>query len=447
MTPLAERLAAFAHGPLGPGAEAARAMLRLSLVDWAAVAIAGAEEPVAAILRAEALEEGGRPDASVVGARQRLPARAAALVNGVTSHALDYDDTHFAHIGHPSVAVIPAALAMAERLGAGGAAFLEAALAGVEASIRLGLWLGREHYEAGFHMTATAGAFGAVLAAARLAGASEAQTVHALGLAASRAGGLKAQFGTMGKPFNAGIAAATGIEAVALARRGMTSRAAALDGPQGFAATHHGAADAAAFEGLGRDWLTEGISHKFHACCHGTHAALEALAEAARGIAAQDIAAVEIHTHPRWLDVCAIAAPVTGLEAKFSYRLTAAMALAGRSTAALDAFSDAACTDPELVALRDRVSVTADEGLAETAARVRLTLATGELREAFHDLARPRSPAELAPRLAAKAEALLGRERAARLRAAIPEAGDVDLRALTAALAAGSLASAQEVKS
>ncbi len=433
---VADRLARFALAPLDTSAEEARAMLRLSLLDWAAVAIAGADEPVARILREAALDEGGRAEATVIGTPERLPARAAALVNGTTSHALDYDDTHFAHIGHPSVAVIPAALAMAERVGAGGAEFLDAALAGVEASIRVGVWLGRSHYQAGFHQTATAGAFGAVVAAARLARLEAGEIAHALGLAATRASGLKAQFGTMGKPFNAGIAAANGVEAALLAARGITSRAEALDGPQGFAATHHGAADAGAFDGLGEEWRTLGISHKFHACCHGTHAALEALA-AIGPVRGEDVGEVEIVTHPRWLSVCNIAAPATGLEAKFSYRLTAAMALAGRSTAALESFSDAACSEPALLALRERVRVTADEALPETAARVRVTLASGELRKAFHDLARPRSPAELAPRIAAKAEALLGQERAARLRAAIPEAGGVDLRALAAELAAG----------
>ncbi|PRX37878.1 2-methylcitrate dehydratase PrpD [Meinhardsimonia xiamenensis] len=428
-------LARFALTPLDTSADAARAMLRLSLLDWAAVAIAGAGEPVAGIVRAAALEEGGRAEATVIGTGVRLPARAAALVNGTTSHALDYDDTHFAHIGHPSVAVIPAALAMAERVGAGGAAFLEAALVGVEASIRVGVWLGRSHYQAGFHQTATAGSFGAVLAAARLAGLDRERIVHALGLAATRASGLKAQFGTMGKPFNAGIAAANGVEAVLLAARGMTSRPEALDGPQGLAATHHGEANDAAFAGLGEEWLTLGISHKFHACCHGTHAALEALREARAQGAGDAVEAVEIVIHPRWLNVCNIAAPETGLEAKFSYRLTAAMALAGRSTAALESFSDSACADPALVALRERVRVTAEEAVPETAARVRLRFASGEVREAFHDLSEPRTPAELRPRIAGKVLALLGAERAARLVAAVPEGGAADLPALAACLA------------
>jgi 2-methylcitrate dehydratase PrpD len=260
---ITDSLAGFARdaAPAGPAAQ----VLRLSLLDWCAVAFAGRDEPVARALRAQAREEGGAPQAALVGAPVRAPARMAALVNGATSHALDYDDTHFAHIGHPSVAVIPAALAAGELAGASGADVQAAALVGAEASVRVGLWLGRGHYQAGFHQTATAGAFGATLAAARLLGLDHDQTVMALGLASTRASGLKGQFGTMGKPLNAGLAASTGVEAALWARHGVTSDTRGLEGPQGFGPTHHGAGAAGALDGLGRDWLFEGVHHKFHA--------------------------------------------------------------------------------------------------------------------------------------------------------------------------------------
>ncbi|WP_370212729.1 MmgE/PrpD family protein, partial [Roseovarius sp.] len=185
-----------------PEAEALQVM-RLSLLDWLAVGLPGQEEPVARIVGAMVAEEGGAAQATAFGGA-RMPARAAALVNGTVSHALDYDDTHFAHIGHPSVAVVPAALALAEREGADMAQLVRAALQGCEMSVRIGLLLGRGHYQVGYHQTATAGTFGATLAAGVILGLDEAQMRHALGLAATRASGLKAQFGTMGKPYNAG---------------------------------------------------------------------------------------------------------------------------------------------------------------------------------------------------------------------------------------------------
>ncbi|WP_457647842.1 MmgE/PrpD family protein, partial [Profundibacter sp.] len=253
-----------------------REVFRLSLLDWCAVGLAGVKEPVSVAVRDMVLAEGGTGEAFVFGTDVALPARAAALANGAISHALDFDDTHFLHIGHPSVTIFPAALAVAQRVGATGAEFLAAALAGYEASVRIGQWLGRAHYEAGFHMTATAGCFGAAIAAARLLGADVVQMGAALGLASTRASGLKAQFGSMGKPYNAGMAASAGVEAALLAVSGMTSDASGL---HSFAAGHAGERNAAALEGLGQVFVTSAVSHKFHACCHGTHAALEALAK------------------------------------------------------------------------------------------------------------------------------------------------------------------------
>lgn len=404
-----EKLAAFAHHE----GDMARPLdiLRLSLLDWCAVGIAGEEEPVSRILREQALAEGGAGQAGLFGAGSRVPARAAALVNGTISHALDYDDTHFAHIGHPSAAVMPAALAVGQMVGASGAAMQEAALIGAEASIRVGLWLGRAHYQAGFHQTATAGAFGACLASCRLLLLAPEQTAHALGLVSTRASGLKSQFGTMGKPMNAGIAAANGVEAALLIRRGFVSIPDGLSHAQGFGATHHGTAQEDALEGLGRDWLFERISHKLHACCHGLHAMLEALAQV-HDIPLADIARIEIHTHPRWLSVCNKQAPQTGLEAKFSYRVTAAMGMTGHDTSLPGSFTEALCHDPQIIALRDRVDVAGDDTLTEMQARVVVTLMDGTTHERSHDLDRQAPLAERQSRVLAKAAALIGSDRA-----------------------------------
>ncbi len=402
-----DRLVAFARAPIT--APEALEMARLSVFDWATCGLAGLDEPVARIVRAAAQSDAGAPLATLIGSG-RVPTRAAALVNGTISHALDYDDTHFGHIGHPSVAVVPAALALAETTGAPMEDFIAAVLIGAEASIRVGLWLGRAHYQAGFHQTATAGAIGATVATCRLAGADDRQCMHAIGLAATRAAGLKSQFGTMGKPYNAGLAAETGVVAATLALAGMTSTPLGLSGPQGLGPTHHGVADMAALDGLGDEWSFLGISHKFHACCHGLHAMLGAV----QGLAADpaQVVAVIVRTHPRWLSVCNIAAPRTGLEAKFSYRLTCAMALAGVDTGATATFSEAMACRADLAALRDLVSVVADNGLTEMQAAVQVTLRGGAVLTATHDLA-VSLPYELrSERLRAKTTALLGAARA-----------------------------------
>ena len=402
-----ETLAGFVLEPVA--GEGAREMMRLSLFDWAACGIAGEAEPLAAILRAKALEEGGAGQASLIGGG-RVPMRSAALVNGAISHALDYDDTHFAHIGHPSVAVIPAALAMAEGRDLGTEALIDAALVGAEASVRIGLWLGRDHYQIGFHQTATAGAFGAALAAGRIAGLGREALVRALGLAATRASGLKSQFGTMGKPYNAGIAAETGIESVDLARRGFSSSGVGLSGPQGFGPTHSGVAEEDALERLGSFWRMEDVSHKFHACCHGLHAAIEAL----RGLdlGTGDVGAVRVLTHPRWLSVCNQPAPETGLGAKFSYAQVVAMVLAGVDTSSIANFSDEMARRPDLVALRGLVTVEADPRLSEMEAQVVVTLRGGAGREGSFDLDAPMSREVRGEKLRRKAEGLLGAARA-----------------------------------
>ncbi len=335
----------------------ARAVMELSVLDWAACGIAGVASGGFSDW-AMALDSAGK--ASRLDGRVGDPAQ-VALVNGTLSHALDYDDTHFAHIGHPSVAVVSAALAVAQARGGSMVEMVDAALVGAEASIAVGLWLGRGHYQVGYHQTATAGAFGATVSASRLLALDAGQTRHALGLCATMASGLKSQFGTMGKPLNAGLAARTGVEVAFWAQSGMTSAEDGLAGPLGFGETHHGAGEDVPFA-----WRMTNVSHKFHACCHGLHATLEAL----RGVDLGHAQAITVHTHPRWMSVCNQPAPDTGLGAKFSYAHVIAMAAHGIDTGDIAAFSDTCATDPALVAFRDRVRVASDESLSEMQARV-----------------------------------------------------------------------------
>ncbi|MBP0616894.1 MmgE/PrpD family protein [Jiella mangrovi] len=404
---LAGELAEFALSKEPASAEARR-FAELSLFDWATVGLAGRDEPVSKAARALAVGVRSGDGATLFGGGRAHPS-AAALANGATSHALDYDDTHFLHIGHPSVVVASAALAVAEAEGASGSEFLEALTHGLELSCRVGDWLGRSHYEAGFHQTGTAGAFGATAAAGRLLGLDAGAMTSALGLATTRAAGLKSQFGTMAKPLNAGFAAEVGVTCALLARHGVISNPQAFEDAQGFGPTHAGSDRIEAFDQMGRDWVFPGVSYKFHACCHGLHAMLEALREIRQaGLEPQAVERVTILTNPRWFAVCNKREPQTGLEAKFSYRLVAAMAICGMDTADLAVYDARTCRRPDLVALRDRVEVEADPSLTDTASRVIVETRDGARLSAGHDLLGAIGPAQIEKRLRAKSATLLG---------------------------------------
>jgi 2-methylcitrate dehydratase PrpD len=421
--PLASALSDFSQKqdlPLGP-----IQMMRLSLIDWVSVAMAGSDEPVATAVKKLALSEGGAPSSSLIGQSVKTPPRMAAMVNGTIGHALDYDDTHFAHIGHPSAVILPAALAIAQSTGATGEALQEAALIGVEASIRVGIWLGRDHYQTGFHQTATAGAFGAGIACARLLGFSKEQTLDVVGLLATRVSGLKSQFGSMGKPFNAGLAASNAVEAALLVQHGLQPNRNGLEAVQGFGETHHGQGQLEdALNGLGDTWLFETISHKFHACCHGLHATLEAF-RPMQGRHAE-IAAISVSTNPRWLRVCNIPTPRDGLECKFSYRHVLAMAAFGQDTASIDAFTEASANDGVLKAFREKVSVSGDDTVSETAIRLSVELQNGEAHELFHDLDAPIDFADRKARILAKSASLIGQDSAEVLQQLIFTQADPD---------------------
>ncbi|MDP6271165.1 MAG: MmgE/PrpD family protein, partial [Alphaproteobacteria bacterium] len=184
---IAERAAALRFADLTPDAVSVAGQC---LLDWFAVTIAGASEPLVRMLVAEAIEEGGIERASLIGAGRGTLAQ-AALINGAAGHALDYDDVHQAMKGHPTVPLVPAILALGESLGANGRDLVTAFVAGYESECRIGLLVAPGHYGRGFHATATIGCFGAAAASANLMGLDAEATARALGIVGTQAAGLK----------------------------------------------------------------------------------------------------------------------------------------------------------------------------------------------------------------------------------------------------------------
>jgi 2-methylcitrate dehydratase PrpD len=404
---------------------------RHCLLDWLGTTLAGANEPLALILRRQLAPGREHGEATLLGAEpQRTSTLLAALINGAASHALDFDDTHTTMSGHPSVPVIPAALALAEARGASGRDLLAAIVAGIEVECRVGAIVNPGHYAAGFHATGTVGIFGAAAAASRLLGLDAERASHALGLAGTQAAGLKSSFGTMAKPLHAGKAAHDGLLAALLAAGGFTGNPRMVETRQGFAATLHGeATPEAALEQLDRyrdRFLVRDTLFKYHAACYLTHSAIDAtrrLRESS-GLRPEAVEAVSVSIPASSLDVCNIQNPSTGLEGKFSLRATIALGLLGADTSDLDTYTDDWMRRPDLVAMRDRVTVEVAKGTSPTATPVVVRTRDGRTLRALCDVGEPAADlVEQGRRLEAKFDALaspvIGVERAAELRALV----------------------------
>jgi 2-methylcitrate dehydratase PrpD len=389
------------------------------ILDWFGVTLAGLDEPVARILRDE-IAQNSRGRSSIIGSALTCAPADAALVNGATSHALDYDDVH-PLVGHPTAAILPAALAVGEAEGRTGMEVLRAFIAGYEVAAFVGSLVMPSHYARGFHSTATVGSFGAAAAAGLLMNLDEAQMAIAFGLAGTQAAGLKSMFGTMTKPFHAGRAAANGVLAARLAARGFTANPAVLDVAQGFVDTQSDGrpTDEARLPRPGS--VVVETLFKYHAACYLTHSAIEAITVLRRQLFlnGEDVAAIDVHVPSGHLSVCNIPAPRTGLETKFSLRHTAALAACGKDTAAIGTYSDENAVALMLTAVRDRVTIHGDRPPGHDARVVIKTLA-GQTAETELDVGIPdtdldRQGERLTSKFRTLAVPVIGLERADKL--------------------------------
>ncbi|HVI67132.1 MAG TPA: MmgE/PrpD family protein, partial [Bradyrhizobium sp.] len=349
------------------------------------------------------------------------------------------DDVH-PLIGHPTAAVLPAVLSIAEAKGRSGMDVLRAFIAGYEAAGFVGSLVMRSHYERGFHSTATLGSFGAAAAAGLLLDLDESQMAVALGLAGTQAAGLKSMFGTMAKPFHAGRAAANGVLAARLAARGFTANPGVLEVAQGFVATQSDG-DPSVDVPLPRPGsLVVQTLFKYHAACYLTHSSIEAikLLRQRLSFSGPDVASIDIHVAPGHLSVCNIASPRSGLETKFSLRHTAALAACGRDTAAIQTYSDENALDPTLAMVRERVTVHGDRGAGRDA-DVMIRTSGGQTAEATFDVAIPdrdldRQGGRLVAKFHSLADPVIGAERASMLQRQIAKLDeDHDIHVLMAA--------------
>lgn len=408
--------------------EPARIVARHCLMDMVGVTLAGKSEPLSAMLLAQIKDEGGSPHASLIGTGGRTSTVQAALYNGSAAHALDYDDVLGIFTGHPTVAVMPAVLALAERHGKDGKAVITAFVAGVEVLARIGAMMSKGHYARGWHSTGTIGSIGAAAGCANLLGLDANATNRAMGIAATQAAGLKSNFGTMSKPLHAGKAAANGLLAASLAARGFTARENTLDIEQGFGdSMAEGDHDIdQALERIGELFHTQDTLFKYHPACYGVHAPTEAALRLRlqQGFDPCEVEKIEISAPQNCIGMCDIAEPTTGLEAKFSLAHNVALGLLDKADGSLSLYHDETFEMDDVAALRGRSRVTGRPEFSSFQSEVVVHQKGGQVIRQEFDISAPMNDlseqeAKLAKKFRALAVPVLGEEQTERMVAAI----------------------------
>ena len=409
-----------------------------TLLNWMGCAVGGSgHESVDITLRALGPFM-GQPQASVLGRTERVDVLHAALLNGVSSHVFDFDDTHLQTIIHPAGPVASALVPLAEHRPVSGRDFLHALILGVEVECRIGNAVYPDHYDVGWHITGTAGIFGAAAAAGRLLGLDVQRMCWALAGAATQAAGLREMFGTMLKPFLIGRAAQNGLAAALLAAEGLTGSERAIEAPRGFARVLSTKQDYAAIcDGLGDSYEVLLNTYKPYPCGVVIHPSLDACISLKRrhGLTGDDIESVELRVHPLALELTGNKTPQTGLQGKFSvYHAVGAALVLGRVGVA--EFTDEVVQDPRVTTVRDRVSAVVDHHIREAGAVVAIRLKDGRtveevVEQASGSLECPLSDEDMDAKVHALADPMLGAGsveeliRACREVAALEDAGDL----------------------
>lgn len=389
-----------------------------TLLNWIGCAVGGSgHDSVDVALRALRPFMGQR-NASLLGRAEKVDALNAALLNGISSHVFDFDDTHLKTVIHPGGPVVSAILALAEHRPVSGRNFLHALIIGVEVECRIGNAVFPAHYDIGWHITGTAGVFGAAAGAGLLLGLDAQRLCWALGIAATQAAGLREMFGSMCKSFHIGRAAQNGLTSALLAAEGFTSSECAIEAPRGFANVLSTKQDYSEItDGLGEGYEILLNTYKPFPCGIVIHPTIDGCLQLSEehGLTGDEVEAVELRVHPLVLELTGKTNPRTGLEAKFSVYHAAAVALL-HGRAGLAEFSDEAVNDPRVTSLRDSVSATVDEGIDEAAVVVVVRLKDGRrvekvVNQAVGSLERPLSDQALEAKVHGLADPILGKER------------------------------------
>ncbi len=412
-----------------------------TVLNWVGCAIGASRHPTLGAALAAVMELEPTAQATILGRRERVDVASAALLNGISSHTFDFDDTHLRTIIHPAGPVASASLALAEHYGATGRQFIDAIVVGVDVECRVGNMIYPEHYDRGWHITGSTGMLGAAAACARLLGLDSGKTAMALGIAASQPIGVREQFGSMTKAFHIGGAARAGLMSALMARQGYTSSPRAIEAPRGLAQTYSTKCDWSEIsEELGKRFEISFNTYKPFACGIVIHPSIDGCLQLrnANRLPVDDIERIDLKVHSLVLELTGKSAPRNGLEAKFSvYHACAAGIILGE--VGEHAFSDEVAARADVIALRDRVKASVDDGIGEASADVTILCKDGRKLHAFVEHAigsvqRPMSDADLQRKFHGLVDPVLGSSSAAHLIELCATLVDaVDVRELTTA--------------
>ena len=350
-----------------------------TFLNWLGCAVGAANhESVQAALGA-IQEFAPAEQATILGRAERVDMAGAALINGISSHTFDFDDTHLKTIIHPAGPVASAVLALGEHIGASGRQILDALVIGIDVACRIGNCIYPNHYDRGWHITGSTGTVGAAAACARLLGLDVAKTQMALGIAASQPVGFREQFGTMTKPFHPGGAARAGLTSALLAKHGFTASTKALEAPRGMIQSFSTKYDWSEITtDLGKRFEISFNSYKPFACGIVIHPSIDACVQLkAKGVTPENLERIELKVHSLVLELTGKKTPKDGLEGKFSvYHGCAAGLVFGRASE--DEYHDEIVTRPDMIELRAKVIATVDDSISEASADVTAILKDGQ---------------------------------------------------------------------
>ena len=394
-----------------------------TFLNWFGCAIGAATHPAVEAALGAMMELSPSPQATILGRNERVDMTGAALLNGISSHTFDFDDTHLKTIIHPAGPVASALLALAEKTGASGREIIDALVLGIDVSCRIGNMMYPDHYDRGWHITGSTGSIGAAAGCARLMKLDVHKTMMAIGIAASQPIGMREQFGTMTKPFHPGAAARAGLTSALLAKQGFTASSRALEAPRGYTQTVSTKHDWSEVTGeLGQRFEISFNTYKPFACGIVIHPSIDACVQLRNdhGVAAANVERIELKVHSLVLELTGKKAPKDGLEAKFSVYLSAAAGLIF-GEAGEHQYEDAIVNRPDVLDLRSRIIATVDDSIHEASVDATAVLKDGRrihlfVKNAIGSMEKPMTDALLEGKFDSLVKPVLGAAKAEELK-------------------------------